>query len=383
MISKVILIGDPYRGEQAPNIERIKGLFAPLLRQLGVEVQTCITEINCNMDRDVWIPIWEKSLATYPEFVTASLNLENTAVIGFEIPESELNYLNECNLPWINFCIHPLRFLDDLYLDVTTSFNYDMHNMKASPGLIDFCTEAIKLSSPSPLNNIRQKTLLICGQVWFDRSVYFDGKFRSLEDYLPQLDILVQQYERVLYKPHPAFESEKITEIIVQRYHAQNCANINTYDLFSSGEVHTVCAISSSVLSEAPYFGVQAIFLEPQAKCYGSAINYRSLLDNADFWERGLLGRHKVGNDLNFSTIVPPNYLRKIFGSWAFCTEEMRLQQRLEIVEVKVQKAQQSAQNLENMLRDIYASTSWRITAPLRWFGEQVRQLCQKSSRSR
>jgi uncharacterized membrane protein len=347
MISRVIFIGDPHRGEQAINIIKVQGLFAPVLRQLGIDVETFITEINQNTNRDVWIPVWKSSLATYPEPATSSIDLHGAAVIGFETPETELAYLSENNVPWINLCIHPLRFLDDLYFEVTTSFSYAMQSNSASMGLIDLCVETFSQKCVSRSRQSTPKTLLICGQDWIDKSIYFDGGFRQINDYIPQLDVIVKQYERVLYKPHPAHESAEIAELVTQRYQAHLCNNTNIYELFVAEGIDTVCAISSSVLTEAPCFGIQSIFLESRAKRYGAAISYRALLDDCDFWEIAFLGREKAQNILKLSPAVPSNYLRRMFFSWGFVTDEMRLDARLSQLEVRATHAETKAQQAE------------------------------------
>lgn len=345
MISRVLFVGDPYRGEQAGNIEKIKLLFSLVLKQFGVLVEAYISDINRNIGRDQWVPTWKKSLSCYPGPALAEMYLEGSAIIGFEVPEVELEFLSRKNIPWINFCIHPLRFLDDLCFEVTSSFLFDMKGMEVSPGLIEVCVNKFKNYNTCRDDLSPQKTLLICGQDWIDRSIFFDDQFRRLDDYLPQLDSLVRNFDRVLYKPHPAHSSQKVSELMVVRYGAQNCAGSNIYDLFANQGVDTVCAISSSVLAEAPFFDVKSVFLEPRAKRYGPAISYKSLIDNSEFWEEGFLRREGVKKkSLSISQGVPSNYLRRIFGSWGFVTDEVRLENRISQLESRVIAAEVSTQ---------------------------------------
>ena len=336
MIEKVIFIGDPFRGEQAENVYKIRALFSSVLRQLRVFDQVCITEINKSLDRDLWMPVWKESLKSYPNNFSASIDINGSAVIGFEVPEAELNYLSEKGVPWVNLSIHPLRFLDDLYFDIATSFAFDSQKVAASHGLIDFCANLFAKNKKSKSSEPLPKTLLVCGQHWFDRSIYFDGGFRCLDYYISQIDSLVLEFDQVLYKPHPFWMPEKIAELMRVRYQARDCVDENIYELFSSGNIHTAAAISSSILTEAPYFGIQSVFLEPRAKRYGPAISYRALLDNSEFWEEGLLGRKNSKKSFDISKGVPPNYLRRVFTSWGFVTDESRLESRVSTLEQQV-----------------------------------------------
>lgn len=396
MISRAVFFGDPYRGNQAENIENIAKLFSPVLRHLGVHVQNHITEINKNLDHDAWIAGWLASLKFYPAPLTRSIDLRDAVVIGFEMPEAELEYLKKVNIPWVNFSIHPLRFLDDLYFDVATSFDFDMQSVAASYGLIDFCARRVAHNKSSSINHAAKKTLLICGQVWFDRSVFFDDHFKRLDDYICQLDLLVKEHGRVLYRPHPFGSDEEVANIILERYQAKICGDANIYEVFVKESVSTVCAISSSVLTEAPYFGIQTVFLEPRARRFGPAINYRALLDNSEFWEMGLLGRKKSQDSLKISQGVPSNYLRRTFSSWGFATDESRLEARISSLESHVSAVEalmqaqqrrieeldgnahhwrQHACALEAEQSALRQSWSWRVTAPLRDIGKRMVRL--------
>ena len=431
MISNVIFMGDPHRGDQATNILKTQVLFSPVLLQLGVESVVHITEINQSTNRAEWIPLWKNALSSNLPPITQTLNLVNSAIIGFELPDNEILYLNKNNIPWVNIKIHPMRFLDDLYLDVTSSFKFEVNSLEASIGIISICLNRLKSEFSVNLDDNTEKTLLICEQVSFDKSIYFDNGFKDLTDYFEVLDDLAKKYEKIIYKPHPALSSQEITNVVMGRYNAQLCESTNIYDLFLSGSIDTVCAISSSVLTEAPYFGVNSVYLEPKANRFGPIISYKSLLDNIEFWEQGLLGR-SIGQkkSLNLSEAVPLNYLRKLFGSWSFITDDMKISQNVNFLEAKIERvnidikeieakiiqaedkarqaeasrhaearaqqaeatarqaeataqqaeakaedAKQKVHNFEQTITAIYSSRSWRITYPMRWSFHQARLL--------
>jgi glycosyltransferase involved in cell wall biosynthesis len=358
VIKKIIFMGDPFRGEQSVNVDKLKNLFAPLFRQLGVPTQTFVTKINQSKEREHWVPAWKESLSVYPPPATKVLDLDSTAIIGFETPEAELKYLSEANVPWINLSLHPLRFLDDLYFEVTTSLDYDFQHLSAGPGLINFAIGNIsnhfgKNSEKSP-----KKSILICGQDWIDRSIFFDNDFRTIPDYIPKLDSLVSDFDRVIYKPHPAWAPKELEKILKQRYNAETCSMSNIYEVFVTDQIHTVCAISSSVLTEAPHFGINQVYLEPRAKRYGLAVSYRSLIDDNKFWENIFLNRRNSTTYLKISTTIPKNHLRRTFYSWGFVTDEMRLDQRI----VNLEKKEGKIAALTNELQGVHQANHLHFT---------------------
>ena len=144
MITRVVFIGDLCRGDQAQNVARLERLFSPVLKQLDVASSIHVTDINRNVNLNEWVESWQKSFSACRTPEMEALDLEGAAVIGFEVPDRDLKYLDDHGVPWVNFAIHPLRFLDDLYFDVTTSFTYDLRKHTATVGLIDLCVQSLR-----------------------------------------------------------------------------------------------------------------------------------------------------------------------------------------------------------------------------------------------
>lgn len=86
------------------------------------------------------------------------------------------------------------------------------------------------------------------------------------------------------------------------------------------------------------------------------------------------LNRFYVANE-HSELLVSLHYPPNVFDNF-IRVEQLHLELRIHQAEAKVR-------SLENMLRDIYASTSWHITAPLRWFGALTRQLLQNERKSK
>lgn len=405
MASKVIFMGDTQRGEQNVNILRLQTIFAPVFKNFGIPTEAYITAAN-KLDgqrRNEWLETWKESLDNRLGSTLKVEDVQNAAVIGFEAASRDFEFLDSRGIPWMNFTIHPLRFLDDLYFEVQTSFQYDLSRHAAPAGLIDMCVEVLRNRYGATEVRNDADALVIFGQTPIDRSVYFDGDYRSLGDYLGPLDRIAARYKRILYRPHPYLSNPDVDAMIKSRYGAELSSQRDVYQLLVSGEIAAVCAISSSILTEAPYFGIKSEFLEPRARRYGLPIGYRALLDDASLWE-GFLGRAgDVKTSLRISDAVPDGYLRSIFSSWGFMSESDREHERYERLlaqseashrvsseQLHASVAQLTAQVQNTMaliermdasiaqlnsewhanhqtIQAMRASMSWRITAPFRW----------------
>ena len=254
-----------------------------------------------------------------------NIDLSNAAVIGFEMSTVDIHYLNQENIPWINLAIHPIRFLDDLYLDVRSSFDYQYSHLGADLGVIEFCVNSLR-NRYAGYNENQNKLikLAIFGQSPADKSVFFDGNFYSLDSYFSELDALVSEQDEVIYRPHPYATNAKIDDVIFKKYNAIDGSARNVYEMLASGDISTACAISSSVISESQYFGVRSVFLDPRAQKFGPAISYKKLVDESLFWQR-LLDTNSSSQINKISVVVPNNYLRQVFASWGYLTREDEL----------------------------------------------------------
>nr|VFK41184.1 MAG: hypothetical protein BECKTC1821E_GA0114239_10105 [Candidatus Kentron sp. TC] len=387
MKERVLFIGDLQRGNQLGNAYKIFLLFSPVFREIGIKCETRYSHINLLRDPTDWLEIWRSSLRQRNDEYLEELELTaNTAIVGFELPDEDLAYLNKKNISWVNLSIHPFRFLNDLHFEVNASFDFNREDIQASLGEIELCANMLRIKYSFPTVSKRYHTLAIFGQEPFDKSVYFDGKFMLLDEYIDKLDVLAKEHDEVIYKHHPYQTDEAIDKLIFDRYSAKPPIDNNPYRLMLSGEVSTVCAISSSIISEASAFGLRAEYLEPRAKRFSSPVNYRQLLDNQDFWVRGLLSHNEPVEWKALSGSVPEQLLRESFAYWGFRTPQIELSEHvsttittlLQQVEASTQRtesrlsertteAESRAAAAEARVTDLLNSASWRITAPLRW----------------
>lgn len=355
MKTKVLFIGDIYRGGQSENIRKAFHLFSPIFRQAKIECDVFVSDINGSTDFSEWRESWHESLLGRGESQLSKMDLGSTAVVGFEVSQRELNYLALHDVPYVNIEIHPLRFLDDLYLNVTTSFDYDLDLLSAGTGLIQLCANSLRIRYGGE-QAIPCSTLAILGQTPFDKSAFYDGEFRLLDSYFDQLDKLAGEHRNVIYRPHPYGTDTNLDKEICDRYGAAMSNDRNLYKILASGNVSTVCAISSSAVVEAPYFGVTGKFLEARARQYNLPVSYARLVDDESFWFRGLLGASVGASCHSIGRGVPQNFLRDTFGYWGYVTREKEMESRIAAIE-----------HVEDQLIRILNSKSWKVTSPLRW----------------
>ncbi|HEX2966569.1 MAG TPA: hypothetical protein VHO84_12335 [Syntrophorhabdaceae bacterium] len=394
MSKKVMFLGDLYRGNQAENVERIHRLFSPVFRQWDIETFMHISDINRNLVMEEWLEEWRDSLACTRKSDLENCDLRNVSVIGFEMSDIDIRFLNQAEVSWANLAIHPIRFLADLYFEVTTSFTCDLKPHTAGDGLIEFHANVLRAKYKLVTQEKYPPTLAIFGQTPNDRSVYFDGGFHDLNDYLPKLDGLTANYERILFRPHPYLTNPEVDELIYERYRAKPCAGANVYEIFVNSGITSACSISSSVIAEASYFGIDAIYLDSRAKIFGPPVDYRLLIDNDEFWSTKFLGQPLSSGGEAISRAVPENYLRSTFGSWGYVTREQELcnqtavfLDRIQQLETRMDQAgikaadnesrtkqileragqiELRAEQAERALHMMQASFSWRMTAPFR-----------------
>ncbi|MBU1235853.1 MAG: glycosyltransferase [Gammaproteobacteria bacterium] len=336
MKRKVHFIGDVSRAGQAGNIRKLYWLFSPVFKQMDVECLLHISQVNESTDLQENIGAWKASLDGSGVSPLKDLDLEDVAVIAFEAAPRDLDYLTERNVSWVNLAIHPLRFLDDLYFEVTTSFDFDVQPLAASSEWIALCANAIRMKSAGGISEKHESSLLILGQTPIDKSVWFDGTFKGLNDYVEQIDQLAKDHARVYYRPHPNLTNPVLDEEICCRYGATVVADRDIYGLLCSGNFATVCAISSSVIAEAPWFGLCGELLETRAKRFGPPISYSRLLNAHGFWSSGLLEGECGSDTWAIVDAVPANFLRNAFEYWGYVTPEREMREKVRELESKM-----------------------------------------------
>ncbi len=343
MSKKILFLGDSYRGDQERAVRRLHDLFAPAVKHYGVLTEICISECNRKSGPKNWMSSWMRSLKKRSTSILKGRKLENAAVIAFELSSLDKKYLDSVGIPWVNFKIHPIRFLDDLYFDVETSFVTDLSELELPDDYIQVRADVMR-ARYGFIDNQSSRRILIIGQTPIDKSLYFDGVFKKIPDYFDKLDLITQSFSGVDYRPHPYLTDVDVDKLITGRYGAGSCIDADFYRVLSSGHYGAVCGISSSVLHEASYFRLDSIALEKRAITFGRPVSYAALIKHSHLWLSGLIDKPLLHRKYDAPPPITENYLRHVFCSWAYVTKED------EVKELTSQLSQQLEQTKDQVL---------------------------------
>jgi hypothetical protein len=326
MQKKIFFIGDTFRGNQESNIRHIFNLFNPLFKNYGVTTELIISEANKKDTIDSWEPEWIKSLEGKSKSLLNGIDLNNGAIVAFEISDVDKKFLDTNGVPWINFEIHPLRFLEDLHFNIQSSFIADFSAIEIPDDYLQIRANTLKARYGFPYAK-RNKNLLIVGQTPIDKSIYFDGNFKKISNYHEILDKIITKFDNIDYRPHPYLTDSEEDNKLINSYSLGTSTDRDFYKIISSNRYDTICGISSSTLYESTYFGLESIFLEKRARNFGLPISYSNLLRNSHLWLNGLLKMDIDIRSYDAPANIPENYLRQVFCSWAYVPKEEELKE--------------------------------------------------------
>lgn len=278
-----------------------------------------------------WATIFDAGFA--PEGVLAEVERAygDSVVIGFELPEAMKRILSLLGIPFIDFSIHPIRFLQDIFFAAQTN------DAAVFEALLPNHAEAGAFYGPAGLlaatalkfrPNLRPSAeTLVVGQTRIDRALVRDGRVVDLSDFGPALRD-VAGGDGVTFKPHPYAHSDFGLLATGISLRAMNITHENVYALMASEGLRRVVGVSSSVLVEAPYFGLEARVLYqspfdiPDRRADAVPGQHLSIVDewaDTDFWRRVLAPLIPVTRPDGQRFRRPPNALRtSLRNFWGF-----------------------------------------------------------------
>jgi hypothetical protein len=198
----------------------------------------------------------------------------NSFVIGFELPPVICHILDCLKIDYVNFVIHPIRFLNDLSLTITHTTNIGIkaliEKFKISQREIETQTSWLNSKlcrSPFPSELLETNTAIFIDQKPFDTALIKNGEYIFPEH---EFLMLLKKYgseKKFIYKAHPYIEEERRNKIVQMLDIIPNATYTekNIYELMHHAAAGTeIFGFSSSVLHEAPFFGLRSIFLNDQ-----------------------------------------------------------------------------------------------------------------------
>lgn len=287
MIERILITGDILRvtqdgrPTQTVNINWLYNLIRPsleMLSNLPVSALTFKGKGNClaaevySINRlPVQLSSWVKLFNKRPnarELALLYQAFESSLVIGFELPEMLKMGLEELDIPYVDFTIHPVRFMDDLIFGLRTNI----------PGLEDGLRDwvvydeemhvaaGVALASLSRLPRINEcedtdNIGLFACQTNDDKVLIKGGALTKAEDYLDEFAEMSSRHSKILVKPHPYAPQNNVVLALTRLFPNTEVIDANFYHLLSHEKISHVYSLTSSTSIEAAYFGKVGVHL--------------------------------------------------------------------------------------------------------------------------
>lgn len=259
---------------------------------------------------------------------------EDSFVVGYELSNIMMNIFEKNKIQYLNFTIHPVRFLDDIFFMFNTN-NRRIYNKLLKYRVDENCFyEKVGICNTYCKKNLEKLNLdkncaLIIGQTKTDASICKNGgKFAKLTDYKKEILQLKEKYNTLYFKPHPC-ELENIELIDFMQKLGIKDINYNFYHLLSDERLKGVYALSSSCVMEAKYFNKHSDYFYKSAFNIASEYNlefnhlkYVGIYGNyfnQYFWNDIFSDIFNTKEIKSSTTFISENKLRNLMGiSWAY-----------------------------------------------------------------
>jgi hypothetical protein len=186
-------------------------------------------------------------------------------IVGFELPRLFMRLLEEVGAKYLDFIIHPVRFLDDVFFGVKSN-DETVRQYLCGVSITEerfYVQAGLHRATLSllPSKAIEENSCLLVGQTAADRSLISDGRIVAFTDFAEEVAKRFEYSRKVYFKPHPyASDAYEVFQFL-SRFGDVELIEENIYKLLADERIREVVSISSSVGYESPYFGRPASFL--------------------------------------------------------------------------------------------------------------------------
>lgn len=208
---------------------------------------------------------WAKLFAATPNALALAYLEEffsGSFVVGFELSPYLQYALIELGVTYIDLCIHPVRYMEDLLLYACSNSKIVTERLESyALTEADFRLRSSFLAAAwrreGYIQPRKHTAVMLCFQTPYDRVVINDGRFVSVADYISEIHALRASVDRFYIKPHP-YETSKLSEnIIIDQVQDVEIIDRNFYEIIARGDVDSVLSLSSSTSIEAAYLGLE------------------------------------------------------------------------------------------------------------------------------
>lgn len=286
-----------------------------------------------------WASLYDvEDVTVFPAIIDELL--QHDLVVGFELPPTLKRVLHRAGKRYISFYIHPVRFLRDLCLLVTTNSS-DVADLVAQGEIpsheIDFQVRrfsALFSRLQLPALSLPDEVPILVGQTEKDSVLIRNGSFATWEDYEDDLAKMLEPYPELIFLEHPYRQNSALVTEYLRGRHGKTVISVraNSYGvIFSPVQTPFFLTLASSLGTEARCAGRDSTFLynDPCEKFIlgGVDIPRAGMVSHAvlqdDFWEGIFSGEYKKkkpnrrGSDADVFPLGD-HYIRNSLDSWAF-----------------------------------------------------------------
>lgn len=279
-IERIVIMGDFLRVDrdgrfnQSINIRWLNAILAPLFARLTTLPTTMVegSHEERGYSREFYRAAAKvPSVRSWVELFDSPCNprqlalLENwfnkALIIGFEIPEIFIDGFIRLGMPFIDFTIHPVRFMHELLWGVRSNIS----NLEAifSPYQVaedDIWREAelviakfSRFPSPEHFGNHKDIALFAC-QTQIDKVLIANGKLHTLEHFYSRIKQAAGCHELLLIKEHPFEKQPRVFLDYLSKIKNTRFIKANFYKILAQPNLSAVYSIASSCSIEAVYF---------------------------------------------------------------------------------------------------------------------------------
>lgn len=197
----------------------------------------------------------------------------NTLVIGYELSQNTRRVFDRMGQPYIDIWLGPVRFLDDLTFAVHASdpkINKRIDKFTLNPEYIQIQARILKVQAYRGFSRqglvLSPNSAIFVGQLLTDKALLRDGRMLSLLDFKSEFSEITKQHSKIYYARHP-FLKEGDEHILSFARSFRNVVMSETtgYGILCHENVSAVYGITSSLVTEARYFGKMAQHLSQPA----------------------------------------------------------------------------------------------------------------------
>lgn len=274
---------------------------------------------------DAWAATYAQTIPPPALIDVLHPDYDRALVIGFELSPLMRSVLNSLGAPWIDVELSPIRFLDDLVLDLRFSWPVAL----AHPGLVSDChlDKAVARMRARHRNDASATDLhgacVFLAQTRYDRSLIKCGGFFSDSE---AIECVAQSLDGrpLVIKPHPLAPDNPLLAELQQRFAALK-TDANIYALLATASDAHFLTISSSAAIEARHFGHTPAIFHAKARADTPPLSSLWAHRSTAFWRSALepLLPIKAAPDVEHREI--PDRLRHSLGSWGWPAPQERL----------------------------------------------------------